>query len=107
MKKLLLLLSIATIVGCTSTQQRIAINTLSTTEQSVTAAVDAYDTLVIKGQLPTNDVPKISAAYNKFQAALIVAEDAVQYNTNAITPPALVVEAQDVINLINTVKGVK
>lgn len=90
--------------GCTTNQQKIALNTLGTLEQTTTAAVDAYDSLVIKGTVPTNDVPRVSKAYNTFQASMLVALDAVQFNTNAVSPPSLVVESQDVINLITTIE---
>ena len=93
------------VAGCTSTQQRVAFNTLYSVEQSTTAALNSYDTLVIKGSVPTNDVPQISAAYNTFQAAFLVALDAAQFNTNAIAPPALIVEGQDVVNLITTIQN--
>jgi hypothetical protein len=109
-KKLLLGVTLALIiVGCTTTQQTKLYNSLYTTEASVSAAIDSYDTLVIRGQLPTNDVPRVSHVFNLFQASFLVAVDAAKYNTNAITPPALAVEAQDVINLIQTIKakGVK
>ncbi|SRR5579862_24188 len=90
--------------ACTTNQQTLAANTLSTLEQSATAAVDGYDTLVIQGNLPTNGVPTVTKAYNDFQAALMLALDGVQYNTNAVAPPALTVEAQDLVNLINTIE---
>jgi hypothetical protein len=105
---LFLLLSCpAFLPGCTTNQQRIAYNTLDSVEQSTTAALDTYDTLVITGALPTNGVPQVSAAFTKFQASFLIALDAAQFNTNAIAPPALAVEAQDVINLINTWKANK
>lgn len=96
---------ILTIAGCNTTQQKAAYNTLYSLEQTTTAAVDSYDTLVLQGKVPTNGVPAVSRAYNDFQAAFRVALDAVQFNTNAIAPPNLVVESQDVINLITTLKG--
>lgn len=94
--------------GCNTTQQQIAFNSLSSIEQGVTTAYDGYSTLVIKGQLTTNSVPQVSKAFNDFQGAFTVALDAVQFNTNAVAPAALVVEGQDVINLIVTIeKGTK
>lgn len=97
----------ALFLGCKAPQQRVAFNTLYSLEQGVTAAIDGYDSAVIKGTVRTNDVPRVSALYNKFQASFIVALDAVRYNTNAIAPPNLVIEAQDVVNLITTLKGNK
>lgn len=91
--------------ACTTTQQRVAVNTLFSLEQGATAAVDGYDSRVIKGVLPTNDVPRVSALYNKFQASMLVALDAVQFNSNAIAPPSLAVESQDLVNLIMKLEG--
>lgn len=104
---LLLLLAALAVAGCTATQQRISYNTLFSVEHSVTAAVDAYDSAVISGAVPTNAVPLVSRGYNQFQASMLIALDAVQFNTNAIAPPSLVVEAQDLVNLITTIKGTK
>ena len=100
---------VTTETGCTTTQQQVTYNSLYSLEQSVVAANDSYQTLVIKGALPTNSVPQVSAKYNQFQAAFVVALDAVQFNTNAIAPASLQVEAQDLINLISSIKngGVK
>lgn len=90
------------IEGCTTNQQTVAYNSLYSLEKTTQAAVDSYDTLVIQGKVPTNGVPAVSKAYNEFQASFILAVDAAQFNTNAVSPPALVVESQDVINLITT-----
>ena len=95
----------ALVAGCTSSQQRVAFNTLYSVEQTTTAAVDAYDSQVIKGSVPTNDVPRVSAAFNTFQAAFLIALDAARYNTNAIAPPNLVIEGQDVLNLITSIEN--
>ena len=93
------------IAGCTAPQQRIAFKTLYSIEQTTTAAVDSYDTLVINGAVPTNDVPRVAAAFNTFQASFLLALDAAQFNTNAIAPPNLIVESQDLVNLITTLKA--
>ncbi len=107
--KLLVAMGLIGLMGlmgaCTTSQQQVAVNTLFTLEQTATAAVDGYDSLVIKGTVPTNDVPKVSALYNKFQASMLVALDAVQFNSNAIAPPSLVVESQDLVNLITRLQG--
>jgi hypothetical protein len=95
------------ITACTTSQQNITHNTLKSVEQGVIAAVDSYDTAVIKGTLPTNDVPRVSRIFNIYQASYKIAIDAARYNSNAIAPPNLVVEAQDVVNLITTITGKK
>ena len=91
--------------GCTTNQQKIAYNTLYSVEKSTTAAYDGYIDSVIKGISTTNGVPRVSRAYNTFQASFLVALDAAQFHTNALAPSALIVESMDVINLINQVKG--
>lgn len=98
-------LGLCGLVACKSGQQRIAYNTLYSVERTTTGAYDGYIDSVIKGISTTNGVPKVSSAYNKYHASFLVALDAVQYNTNALAPAALVVESQDVVNLIRTWKG--
>lgn len=93
------------IIGCSTSQQMTAFKTLSSAEATVNAANDAYQTLVIKGSIPTNDVPKVSKLYNDFQVAELVALDAVQFNTNAVAPPALAVEGQDFVNLLTSLES--
>lgn len=105
MRPLITVLFLVSLIGCTTSQQQTAFSTISSTEATVNAANDAYQTLVIKGSLPTNDVPRVSQLYNQFQAAELLALDGVQFNTNAVTPPALLVEAQDLVNLITSLES--
>jgi hypothetical protein len=109
MKKPLQLLALISLlvgvyVGCTTGAQRVAYNTLYTIEHTTAAAYDGYTDAVIQGLTPTNSLPKVSKMYDKFNASFLVALDAVQYNTNAIAPASLVVESQDIINLITSLK---
>lgn len=104
MKKYLIGAALLIVVGCTTTQQTTAFKTISSAEATVNLANDSYQSLVIKGAIPTNDVPKVSHLYNNFQAAELIALDAVQFNSNAISPSSLVVEGQDFVNLINSIK---
>lgn len=93
------------LAGCTTNQQTVAGKTLYGLEVATTGAYDGYDKAVIAGNVPTNDVPKISHAYNDFQAAMVVAILAAQNNTNALAPANLANESAAVINLITTVTG--
>lgn len=102
---LLISLPLTVAMTCSRTQQMITYNTLYSVEHSVVAANDGYQALVIKGSLPTNDLPKVSARFNQFQAGFLVALDLAQYNTNALAPAALQVEAQDFINLVSSIKN--
>lgn len=101
---LLTILSVAVIIGCTTNQQTTAFKTIGAAEATVNFAHDSYQGLVIKGVIATNTVPEVSHLYNNFQAAELLALDAVQFNTNAIAPSSLIVEGQDLVNLINSIK---
>lgn len=108
MKKFLILgVFLLGIVGCNTTQQKAAFNSISSVEQTVSSSYQAYVGLVVTGKIPTNDVPKVASALNHFQVATTLAVDLAQNNTNALAPHSLMVEAQDVINLINNITGKK
>jgi hypothetical protein len=92
-------------IGCTTSQQTAAYNTLSGLETGTTAAYNAYLTLVVQGKVTTNAVPQVSHAYNDFQAAMVIATVSAQNNTNALAPTNLVTEAAAVVNLITTIEG--
>jgi hypothetical protein len=98
------LTSAAVLIGCSTSQQSTAFKTIASAESTVNLANDSYDALVIKGAIATNTVPQVKKLYNDFQAAELLALDAVQFNTNAVTPPALIVEGQDFVNLVNSIK---
>ncbi len=103
MKKLFISLALVAILGCHMSAQKTAGNTIYTLDKVVVTAYDAYLSLVVKGTVPTNDVPRVSKAFNQFQAAAQVAYDVVQFNTNALAPSALIQESTDLIQLINSV----
>lgn len=98
------ILAACIIIGCNTSQQTTAYNTIFSLQRTVSASYSGYLDATIKGSVSTNSLPKISKAFNDFQAAAQVAMDAVQYNTNALASPALLTEGQDVINLIKTAK---
>lgn len=102
---LLLAFSLPFVPGCSTSQQTTAYQTLYGLESGATAAYSAYTGLVIKGTVATNDVPKVSRAFNTFQLAMLPALDAVQYSTNALAPANLIQESSDLINLINVAEG--
>lgn len=86
--------------SCSTTQQTTSYNTLYSLEHTTVSAYDAYVAAIIKGKVSTNGLPAVSKAFNKFQSAMALAVDAVQNSTNAIAPPALIIESADLINLI-------
>lgn len=105
MKKLILSLTSALlIVGCTITQQTLAYKSLYSVESSTTKAFDTYAGLVIRGNIQTNDLPRVAGLYNKFQAGFLIALDGARYNTNALAPENLIVEGQDIVTLINVIQ---
>lgn len=105
--KLTSILLAAILIGCTMNQQKISYNTLYSVEKVTQGAYKSYLGLAVSGKVATNDVPKVSQAYNKFQVSMVVALDSVQFNTNALAPVSLQTESIDLINMINTLKGTK
>jgi hypothetical protein len=96
----------AIIIGCKNPQAT-ALNTLSSLEQTTTAAYQGYIAGVIKGVVPTNNVPLISHMYNTFQADMIVAIVAVQGNSNSVAPPNIISESAAVVSQIGINGGGK
>ncbi len=108
MKKILAsLILCAVLVGCTSTSQRTAYNTIASVEQIATVTVDDYYTLVLQGRLSTNGVPAVSKAFNSLQAAAALAATASKAGTNALASDSLILEASQLGVLINAVKTQK
>jgi len=95
------------IVGCGTTPQTTAYNTIFTVETTASAAVDGYYTAVIKGIAPTNQVPQVSQAFNTLQAACILASTTSQAGTNALASPELTVELGQLLNLVQTAAPTK
>lgn len=90
----------AFIGGCTTSQQTVAYKTIYGVEVATTSAYDAYAKLVIKGTVSTNDLAKVSAAYNKFQKAVSLSIAVSQNSQNAFASDALVKESAAVLDLI-------
>ena len=97
---LLLLLS----NGC-ATPQKTAVNTLATVGATANAAYESYLQLVVQGQLPTNDLPKVTAYYRDFQASFGVATASAHYATNAtLSNPELTGALEKLTSAIATIK---
>jgi len=76
--------------GCqTTTQQKLSVNTITTTHQVVDAALDSYLDMVIGGKLATNGVPAVMTSYGLYQIAYNNALVIVLGNTNAPAPISL------------------
>lgn len=91
--------------GCQTTRQQAEYNTLYSLEKTTTAAFDGYVQLIVDKKVNADYLPAVSSHYNKFQAAMTLALDAVQHDQNAVAPPYLAQESADLINLINLAKG--
>lgn len=101
-----LALSPVLFTGCKSpTQHKQTVNTMFTIHTTVDLALDGYYALVIKGVVPTNGVPKVSSAYDKFQEAYSAAVVVVGSNTNALVPQSVADAAKNVSETITAAKG--
>lgn len=99
MKKLLPLLFLLCLIGCTTSQQTTAFKTIGTAEAAVINANRAYLDSVVTGQTPTNSVPTVEAAFNDTQLALHQAAAMASGGTNAPVPAVAQVKAQNFIGL--------
>jgi len=95
---ILLLMCVA--ATCNKNPQHIAYTSLFSVEQTTTAAYDSYITGVIKGEVATNDVPKVSRAYNTFQIAMQPAISGAQFNWTNPAPQNVIGLANEVITAI-------
>ncbi len=104
MKKLLSLIGLSALlivfVGCTTTQQRTAYNTLAGVEATATATVDGYYLACAKGLANTNGIPTVTQSYNKFQGVMQVAVLLAQNNTNALAPANVMAELSTVVSTV-------
>lgn len=76
--------------GCKApTQQKLALNTITSSHQAVDFALDSYLDLVLNKKLATNGVPAVMQSYGVYQSAYNAALTLVLGNTNAPAPPEL------------------
>lgn len=94
--------SLVMFTACNTTQQRIAFNSIATVQTAVVGAYDQFTYQVATGRIGTNDVPRVSRQFNVFQAATLIALDGVEYNTNALAPPALQQASIDFVKLVQS-----
>ena len=104
---LVAMLAVAVGMGCTTSSQRTAYNSIYTVEQAASTAVDGYYTGVIKGLFPTNDVPTVATRFNQLQAACTLAAATTQAGTNAVAPATLTLELTDLVTFISTLETKK
>lgn len=109
MKKLISLIVLSVIIiGCSSTQRRIAYNTLYSVHVATDGTFNGYMNEVVNDRLPTNNLPKIAHHYAQFQAGWNSALYIARFNTNALAPENVLKLSDIVINDIYAVsKGLK
>ena len=102
---LLLLMPLAPVgwtgMTCKNNNQT-AYQTIGATEAAVSAANMAYLDLVVTGKTPTNNVPKVEAAFNDTQMALRTAASIASGGINAAVPLTVLTKATDFTNTINS-----
>jgi uncharacterized lipoprotein YmbA len=95
------------IVGCTTTQQTTAYNTIGAVEAAGKTAYDGYAALVIAGTVPTNTVPQASEAYNQLQADALLAATLSSEGTNAIASTNLTADLSALATVVATAKSIQ
>jgi len=90
-------------ISCSTTS---AFQTISATETSVLAANRIFLDQVVTGQVPTNNVPIVEAAFNDTQLALHAAAVAASGGGSAPVPAAVLTKATSFTNIV-TSAGVK
>lgn len=81
------------VAGCQTNKQTAAYKSIAAVQTGATATLNGYYALVIKGTVPTNGVPSVSAAYNHLQGSVMVAVIEASGDTNAAAPVALIGES--------------
>lgn len=90
--------------GCSSPPSRIAFNTLASVQKGTIQAYDRFLDGVLAGRISTNNVPKVSQAFNSFQSTMGAALVLAQFSTNAPATEKVLVEAAKVTSAIAEAK---
>lgn len=100
--KALMAIAVAVIlIGCATKTAYVSIATM---ELATLSANHAYLDRVFTGQIPTNSVPTVEAAFNDTQLALHAAAAIASGGSSAPIPPATLVKVSNFTNLVNSVK---
>lgn len=89
--------SLVLIVGCATSP---AYKSLAAVGQAVDVSVTVYFDLVVKGLVRTNDVPKVSRAYNQFQFVFSNAVVLVRMDSKAPPDTNVIAVAGRVLNIV-------
>lgn len=95
-------LLIAGLVACSTTQQTTTYNALQTVELTADTGYSNYVNLVITGKVSTNSLPAVSKAYNDLHGAIALAASLDQSGTNVAVPTNITTELTYLVNLIAT-----
>lgn len=95
------LLPLCLALTCNTSQQKTAYATLSTVEQGVLLANQAYLDTVVTGMSSTNAVPTVEAAFNDVQLTIRTAIALSTGGGAATAPAAVVAKATAFTNTIN------
>lgn len=98
----LLPLLLAFIVGCASAP---AYKSLYAVGHATDTAVKVYFDLVVRGQVKTNDVPKVARAYQEYQVIYNTALSVAQFNPNVAPDTNVTAHAAAVIATVTAAKG--
>lgn len=93
------------LIACSTTQKKIAYQTLYGVETSTTAAYDGFISLVIDGKVKTNGVPAVSQSFNRFQIGMQTAISTAQFNYTNLAPNEVIALANEVLTAILKAKG--
>lgn len=93
------------LTSCTTSQQRITYNTLASVGMTVNSTYSGYLDAVVRGQVKTNGVPKISLLYNQFQGAYSVAISVAQFNPTNVAPQNVVDLGSQFVTAVAQEKG--
>lgn len=96
-----LLLALLYLAGCASAGYR-AVNVVGHTTD---AAVKSYFDLVLAGLVPTNDVPKISKAYDEYQSLYRIAIRVARLNPNTPPDTNLTARSRALLHAVAEAKG--
>ncbi len=105
MKKLILLL--CAVMGMTACNTPRSYQSIAATEDLVLTVNSLYLSAVVSGQVSTNGVPEVEAAFNDTQMALKIAAVMASGGASATVPKANKAQADSFIKLVNSQPKVK
>lgn len=93
---------LAGIIGCATSP---AYKSLFAVGHAVDTSVTVYFDLVVKGVVPTNDVPKVARAYNAFQLVYSNAVVLMKFNSKAPPDTNIIARAGEMLSIVARAQG--